>query len=286
MQLKFACADFTFPLLSHEKVLELIAMLEFDGVDIGLFEGRSHLWPSEMFKDLKKSAKALKNKLDNLGLEPADIFLQTAEDFISVAPNHIDASVRNRARELFMKTVEFTAECNGKHMTALPGVYFEEESPEDSFQRCCEELAWRCDMASKAGIVFSIEAHLGSIVPNPQSALKLVKKVPGLTLTLDFTHFVKEGLSQEEVYPLLEYASHFHARGAAEGMLQASVNENTIDYKTIIAKMLKNKYSGYIGIEYVWTEWENCNRVDNLSETILLRKQISDAHKEALEEMV
>ncbi len=46
MHAKFACADFTFPLLPHHKVLQLIAMLEFTGVDIGLFENRSHLWSS------------------------------------------------------------------------------------------------------------------------------------------------------------------------------------------------------------------------------------------------
>ena len=39
MQLKLACADFTFPLLPHDRVLDLIAMLGFEGVDIGLFEG-------------------------------------------------------------------------------------------------------------------------------------------------------------------------------------------------------------------------------------------------------
>ena len=46
MKLKLACADFTFPLLPHERVLDLIGMLDFDGVDVGLFEKRSHLWPS------------------------------------------------------------------------------------------------------------------------------------------------------------------------------------------------------------------------------------------------
>ena len=43
MKLKLACADFTFPLLAHDRVLDLIAMLEFDDVDIKLFEKRSHL---------------------------------------------------------------------------------------------------------------------------------------------------------------------------------------------------------------------------------------------------
>jgi hypothetical protein len=30
-------------------------------------------------------------------------------------------------------------------------------------------------------------------------------------------------------------------------------------------------YRGYLCLEYVWTEWENCNRADTLSETILFR---------------
>src|SRR6266576_26331 len=55
MDLKLACADFAFPLLPHDRVLDLIAMLEFQGVDIGLFEGRSHLWPSKVFVSPAKS---------------------------------------------------------------------------------------------------------------------------------------------------------------------------------------------------------------------------------------
>ena len=52
MNYRLACADFTFPLLAHEKVLQLISLLEFTGVDIGLFEGRSHLWPSREFENV------------------------------------------------------------------------------------------------------------------------------------------------------------------------------------------------------------------------------------------
>src|SRR5205085_10700356 len=81
MKVKLACADFTFPLLSHENALQLIAMLGFEGVDIGLFEERSHLWPSHEFEDIGRTAEELKQKLDDEGLRPADIFLQMAPDF-------------------------------------------------------------------------------------------------------------------------------------------------------------------------------------------------------------
>src|SRR5436190_16375001 len=87
MALQLACADFTFPLLAHEAALNLIALLEFPAVDIGLFEGRSHLWPSREFKQLDKNAALLKRKLADRGLVAADVFLQTATEFISLSPN-------------------------------------------------------------------------------------------------------------------------------------------------------------------------------------------------------
>lgn len=71
MNPKFACADFTFPLLAHDQVLQLVAMLEFEGLDIGLFEERSHLWPSQEFENLDDSAKQLKQKLTDQGLQAA-----------------------------------------------------------------------------------------------------------------------------------------------------------------------------------------------------------------------
>ena len=90
MKPTLACADFSFPLLDHDRVLDLVALLEFPAIDIGLFEGRSHLWPSRAFKQLDKNAALLKRKLDDRGLRAADIFLQTAPDFASLAPNQPD----------------------------------------------------------------------------------------------------------------------------------------------------------------------------------------------------
>ncbi len=44
-----------------------------------------------------------------------------------------------------------------------------------------------------------------------------------------------------------------------------------IDYGRVLDVMRRTGYSGYVGVEYVWIDWEHCNEVDNLSETILLR---------------
>jgi sugar phosphate isomerase/epimerase len=268
---RLACADFTFPLLPHDQSLDLISTLGFEGVDIGLFEGRSHLWPSRVFGDRKASARELAGKLRDRGLALADLFLQTAPDFVSLAPNHPDASIRRQARDWFERTVEFALECGGRHVSALPGVHFEGIAETESLGRCHDELAWRCETAKGQGINFSVEAHVGSIVPTPDSAARLVRAVPGLSLTLDYTHFTRSGLADSEVEPLIALASHFHARGARPGRLQASLKENVIDYGRILDVMRQVGYSGYVGVEYVWIDWEHCNEVDNLSETILMR---------------
>src|ERR1041385_1227059 len=230
MKLKLACADFAFPLLPHDRVLDLIAMLEFEGVDIGLFEGRSHLWPSKVFKSPARSGKQLGRKLAERGLRCADVFLQMNPSFIPYAINHPEAARRKRARDWFLKTLDYAAACGARHVTTLPGVYFEDEKTHDSWQCTCDELAWRVAQARQQRIVFSIEAHVGSIVPDPKAALRLVRSVPGLTLTLDYTHFTRAGLPDQAAEPLVPYHSHFHARGARKGRLQAAFPHNTIDY--------------------------------------------------------
>ncbi|MSR84668.1 MAG: sugar phosphate isomerase/epimerase [Candidatus Latescibacteria bacterium] len=271
MKAKFACADFTFPLLTHDQSLQLVSLLDFKGVDIGLFEERSHLWPSREFKNVARSARALRKKLDGLGLKPADIFLQMAPDFKAFAINHPEGRRRKKARDWFQRTLDYTAGCGGKHITLLPGVHFEEESQADSLARCADELAWRLAQAKKHRLTVSVEAHVGSIAPRPSLAAALIGRVPGLTLTLDYTHFTRIGLPDSSVEPLVKHASHFHVRGARRGRLQERFAHNTIDYGRVFKAMQKADYKGWIGIEYVWQDWEHCNECDNLSETVLFR---------------
>jgi sugar phosphate isomerase/epimerase len=157
MHAKFACADFTFPLLPHENVLRLIAMLEFTGVDIGLFANRSHLWPSHEFAQLNQAAHRLKSQLDACGLVAADIFLQLDPDFTPYAINHPETMRRQYACVQFARTLEYAAK------------------------------------------------------------------------------------------------------------------DNAIDYGRVLHVMRETGYSGWLGIEYVWLNWERCNECDNISETILFR---------------
>lgn len=277
--LKLSCADFTFPLLPHDNVLDLVAMLGFTGIDIGLFTGRSHITAETEFSNIQSAARTLQKKAADRGLVVTDTYLQLDTNLSKFAINHPQQQVRTYARERFLQFIEYSVACGADHISTLPGMYFAEESPQTSIQRIYEELQWRMEQVAATGLIFSVEAHTGSPFIKPTDALALATAVPGLTLTLDYTHFIRDGFSQAEVDPLLEYTSHFHARGAKKGRLQTSVTENVIDYPDIIHKLKAKDYQGWIGLEYIWIEWEQCNQVDTLSETIRLKKIIEDAYR-------
>ena len=212
MNLKLACADFTFPLLTHEQSLRLIGMLGFGGVDIGLFEGRSHLWPSREFPQVEKSAAALKRLAADCNLAIADVFLQMAPDFVPYAINQPDADRRRLARDWFVKTLEYASACSCKHVTILPGVHFEEESADDSFARAVEELSWRVEQAKKSGITLGTEA-CRDLWPRSGRRRPVGTKRSRFDADARLHALHAAGLPDAAIEPLLAHASHFHVRG-------------------------------------------------------------------------
>ncbi len=272
MDIKLACADFSFPLLSHDAAIKLIGLMGFTGVDLGMFQDRSHLMPSTQFDDIPKRAREVKKKLADAGLVAADVFLQMAPDFVPFAVNHPETARREKARDWFLKTLEYANAVECSHVTTLPGVSFESEPRAASLERSAKELAWRLEQAERAGIEFSVEAHVGSLVPSPEEALELVALTPGLTLTLDYTHFTRAGMPDARIAPMVKHASHFHARGACTGRLQTLFGRNTIDYAGVLREMKKVGYKGWVGVEYVWIDWEGCNECDNVSETVQMKE--------------
>ena len=162
----YSCADFAFPLLSHEDALKLIKMIHIDFVDIGLFEDRSHIRPGEQLTAPGKNGELLKKKTADAGLGIADIFLQSSLDFTEFAINHPDPAIRQGQREVFKKLCEYALAAGCGHVSGLPGVDFSKKSTacgcvtersagkpvgtdSDSWSIGREELSWRSGYAKE-----------------------------------------------------------------------------------------------------------------------------------------
>jgi sugar phosphate isomerase/epimerase len=270
--LEFSCADYTFPLLSRVKTLQLLRLLEFNWVDIGLFERNSRFLPSDLMASSADFTRSVIADLQSTGVQVADVFLQVGLEPSESSANDPNIATRARTREVFLRAINFCHDVGCTHMTGLPGVHH--GVAEQDYAIAVEEAAWRLDQCKQAGIVYSIEPHIGSIVGNISEVHNLLADVTELTLTLDYGHFVCLGEESTAIHNLLPHASHIHARAGARGKLQANLADNNIDFEVIISRLCANDYRGKIALEYVWVDWMECNRSDNISETILLRQRL------------
>jgi sugar phosphate isomerase/epimerase len=271
---RFSCADYTFPVLDRHDALRLVKLLGFDYVDIGLFARNSHFSPIDLLASPREYTANILHDLDAAELRVADVFVQIGVDPSECAVNDPNPAVRIENRDTFAYALEFCVALGCKHLTGLPGVFQSKCSLESDFALAAEETAWRVTQCARAGVCYSIEPHVDSICAQTGSARAFLEAVKGLTLTLDYGHFVAAGETSQHVHDLLSFASHIHVRGGAAGRLQTSVKENVIDFPGMLNRLQPLDYRGFLALEYVWVDWKNCNRTDNVSETLLLRRAL------------
>lgn len=264
-------------MLEHRLVLDLIAGMGFEGFDLAMMGNRSHVRPEAVRGDIEGSARRMGTAIRDRGLEVSDLFVIPWTDAARYAPNSPEPAEQKASRELFLDMAEYAVALGSPGMTMLPGLDYAEEGHSDSLARAAEELQWRAEYLEQHGLGFSVECHIGSVAPTPDDAHALVSQAPSLTLTLDYTHFIAAGFAQEEVDRLIPFTRHVQVRGARPGFGQCSMKENTIDYEAVVDALLAAGYRNYLSVEYVWTEWEQMNRCDNLSETIMMRDRLRAA---------
>lgn len=275
--IKLACPDFTWPLIPHATALNLIRSLDFEAVVIGIFGNRSHIRPEIIRQDVPMWSGILSERLEHFRLEAADLFVQAWTDTAIMAVNNPDPKQRADGNAFFLDMLDVARRINCPGITTLPGIRFGDESSDDSIRRSAEGLRWRVDQAAKHNIMVSIEPHLGSNVDTPDRVAQLVNLAPGLKLSLDYPQFTYAGFADSEIEPLLIHNRQLHCRGGAKGKMQTSFQDNTIDYRHIIERLKEMGIGGYVSIEHVWMDWLDCNKTDNISQTVQFRDLIRAA---------
>ncbi len=274
---KFSCADYTFPVLDRSSSLHLVKLLGFDAVDIGLFARSSHFSPIELLTSPRMYTANILRELNTTELKVSDVFVQIGVDPSEYAANDPSPAVRRKNRDTFAHALEFCVALGCSHLTGLPGVFHSTFSKNRDLELAAEEGSWRVKLCADADVRYAIEPHVDSICAEIGSARTFLEAVEGLTLTLDYGHFVSVGQPSEQVHDLLPFASHIHVRGGAAGRLQTSVKENAIDFSGMLDRLQRLDYRGFLALEYVWVDWKDCNRTDNVSETLLLRRVLESA---------
>jgi sugar phosphate isomerase/epimerase len=269
--MRLSCADYTWPLLPHGAALDLICAIGCDAVDLGFMTNRPHLWPERIHGVVAALAGRVRERVESRGLAVADIFAIPFTDFETMSVNNPDDDQQSRSIEFFAEAVEFAASVGAPGLTTLPGVLFDGDTFEQALARSAEGLSRRVEITAAAGLALSVEPHTGSLIDTPEKTLQLLDRVAGLSITLDYAHYVYGGVEQREIDLLLRHARHLQCRPGRPGALQVAVKYDAIDWVPVVEGLKALGYQGYLALEYTWQEWMDCDRVDTVGESILLR---------------
>lgn len=222
---------------------------------------------------IQNPAKEAK-RINGIKVQVANLIFNFAAGFSERAINHRDPEIRANNLKEFHAAAEFCQRCSIPSVTVLPGVLQKGWSRKKSLAIAAEMLNQLTQIAARRGVILAFEAHVGSILESPKDTLVFLQANPQLRLTLDYSHFVFNSHSQQDIDALIPYAAHVHLRQGAKRALQSRWENGVIDFSALLHKLKAARYNGYLAIEYEHDAWLDLDRVDVITETIKMRNLV------------
>jgi sugar phosphate isomerase/epimerase len=238
-----SCLDFSFadgPDTTFEQAATRVAELGFGVIDVSVRWRFPLTTPEQVLHDPIGVAGHRRAILDRLGLVVGDVFALIEEP----GPRPVDLEA------MFAAVIRFAVAMGAGGVSVLPDCGVDHRSPEriDSIARA---LRARVRDAAGAGLRLSIEPHSGSIAGDPDAVDRVLDLVPGLELTLDYSHFAAQGLEQSAVHRLLPRARVLQVRQARPGAVQCPLAVGSLDFEDIVRECVERGFRGLISLEYV-----------------------------------
>lgn len=274
MSIRLSCSDYTWPNIRHTTVMSIIADLGFEGVDIGVFNTQTHVTVPAIVADPAHVADFVLRATDAVGLLVADVFLTAHNTLEGLSPTSATKGDWEKLKGIFSALVKFATAVKSGGITLLPGVIEPGVSHDEALTRSAMRLSALVEIANEANLATSVEPHVGSCIEDPNSTLELLEMCPGLSITLDPSHFGYLGWQVNSLIPLISRTRHVQIRPAGRGVMQTRLVDNELDLSLLVSELRKHNYSGWITSEFVWMEKWGCDRVDNTTESYLLGQHL------------
>lgn len=242
----------------------------FEIIDLGVCLGNTQIHPVQASEKPERTASEAMRVLDRMSLQPDECFVLDFGEPI----NHPDESVRKETRRRFPGLVKFASLVGCRSIMLIPGIVHPSLEKDKSFDLSVRELRELVKISSDDGVLLNVEPCEPSVAQAPQDAIRLCQEVPGLGLTLDYSHFIDPGYQQSELEPLHRFARHFHARQAARGKRVETVEKGTIDFSRIISLLRRLNYEGTLAVEYVDCDVTTQCGVNVLEETPKMKAEL------------
>jgi len=255
--------------------MAIVADLGFEGIDIGVFHEASHVTLSSVRNDPARRGSEIAAAAHRNNLTVADVFLTASPDLSRLSPTSHHSGDQLELQDLFGDVLTFAQRSGCSGVTLLPGVIDPGVDPDHAIELAAEGLKPLVDLGAAAGLMVSVEPHVGSCIESPQATQRLLDLCPGLSVTLDPSHYAFQGWEVPDLLGLIKRTRHVQVRPARPGVMQARVSEDGVDLPLFVNSLIKFGYQGWVASEYVWMDKWDCNRVDNTSESSLLKDRLT-----------
>jgi sugar phosphate isomerase/epimerase len=207
----------------------MIRELRFTKADLAVHAGGPHLRPAEVAGDVGKAAQRL--KAGNLPL--AAIHADLGSATVAEARTQLRAIAR-LAR-----------------VSATPLVTVPAADAGADFDAEVERLKeWERIVAGE-GVMLTVETHRDTLTSDPLGAAELCRRIPGLGLTLDPSHYQvgpHGPVNHDALYPLVRHV-RLRDTGSSVEQFQVRVGQGEIEYGRIISLLTRCHYDRALSVD-------------------------------------
>ncbi len=222
-----ACSSLCFGKYPLDRALRTIHELQFQKVDLALHEHGAHLRPSEIALDVNRYVQ----KLRITGLTFAAFHVEMDEIDAEKYRERLKAICR-MARILSVPVVNIPAGPIGSDMDVE-----------------IRRLTALSKIATCEGVVLTVETHRDKVTADPIGAAELCKRVPGLGLTLDPSHYLFGSHPHPDYDVVLPFVNHVRLRDSGPGHPQLKVGQGQVEYGKIINQLEREDYDRALTVD-------------------------------------
>ncbi|GIW80144.1 MAG: hypothetical protein KatS3mg105_1951 [Gemmatales bacterium] len=252
--LKISCSSLAFSDMPWDKALAAIKKLGFRYADLAMFEGWTHVSPSQLTEP-EKLGKKIAEVCEKLAIEPIAIHANFRPSKDKKFPGLTASELKYRRAiwEHFGRVLACARAASIPLINVQPGKFFAELPRQVCLDNAANVMRVMVRQADQHDIQVSFENHTGSVAEKPHDALYLLEKVDGLRLDLDFSHVVANSIPLKETLPLLKYVSHVGVRNAKAGDFNvplAADGEMNYPLGDFISALRQARVKAFVSVEY------------------------------------
>jgi sugar phosphate isomerase/epimerase len=224
-----ACSTRCFGRHSLDDALQAMREMRFAKADLAIHDGGPHLTPADVLGDVGKISTRLKASNQPLAAIHATIGTPDIE----------------------LARLQLRAVCRLARVSTVPLVTVPAAPIGSDFALEILRLRDWTKVAASEGVILSVETNSSTVTADPLGAAELCRKVNGLGLTLDPSHYMAgpHGLSDyDALYPFVRHVQ-LRDSGNKPEMFQVRVGQGEMEYGRIISQLDRVRYDRALTVD-------------------------------------